>query len=164
MWSLRTRPPPLVGAHVAYSFYVNANKYWIKTPPAAIGACEPSPLPPIKRCTPTHLLRTACTAEAYRRAVDVSPRDYRAWYGLGQTYELVNMPYYALYYFRRRVLEFTGCINSGGLVAWGCGRAPLGSARTRFCFKGTSAPLCVRGVAWRGVLLLRRVCAGLAAP
>ena len=40
-------------------------------------------------------------AEAYRRAVDVSPRDYRAWYGLGQTYELVNMPFYALYYFKR---------------------------------------------------------------
>ena len=44
---------------------------------------------------------TPCPAEAYRHAVDVSPRDYRAWYGLGQTYELVNMPYYALYYFRR---------------------------------------------------------------
>ena len=40
-------------------------------------------------------------AEAYRRAVDLSPRDYRAWYGLGQTYELLRMPYYALYYFRR---------------------------------------------------------------
>lgn len=33
--------------------------------------------------------------------MDVNPHDYRAWYGLGQTYELVNMPYYALYYFRR---------------------------------------------------------------
>lgn len=39
--------------------------------------------------------------EAYRRAVDLNPRDYRAWYGLGQTYELLNMPNYALYYFRR---------------------------------------------------------------
>ncbi len=52
-------------------------------------------------------LRSAATvalrrgAEAYRRAVDVSPRDYRAWYGLGQTYELMKMPYFALYYFRR---------------------------------------------------------------
>jgi hypothetical protein len=53
-------------------------------------------------CRPRH-------AEAYRRAVDVSPRDYRAWYGLGQTYELVNMPYYALYYFRRCV-----CGGDGG--------------------------------------------------
>ena len=33
--------------------------------------------------------------------MDISPRDYRAWYGLGQTYELLHMPYYALYYFRR---------------------------------------------------------------
>ena len=40
--------------------------------------------------------------------MDVSPRDYRAWYGLGQTYELVNMPYYALYYFRRWVCWVLG--------------------------------------------------------
>ena len=39
-------------------------------------------------------------AEVYRRAVDLNPRDYRAWYGLGQTYELLHMPYHALYYFR----------------------------------------------------------------
>jgi hypothetical protein len=32
--------------------------------------------------------------------VDLNPRDYRAWYGLGQTYELLHMPYYALFYFR----------------------------------------------------------------
>lgn len=32
--------------------------------------------------------------------VEVSPRDYRAWYGLGQTYELLKMPYYSLYYFK----------------------------------------------------------------
>lgn len=50
----------------------------------------------------THTPLGKC-AEAYRRAVDVSPRDYRAWYGLGQTYELMKMPYFALYYFRRCV-------------------------------------------------------------
>lgn len=32
--------------------------------------------------------------------MDLNPRDYRAWYGLGQTYELLSMPYYALYYYR----------------------------------------------------------------
>ena len=32
--------------------------------------------------------------------MDLNPRDYRAWYGLGQTYELLHMPYYALFYFR----------------------------------------------------------------
>ena len=42
--------------------------------------------------------------EAYRRAVDVSPRDYRAWYGLGQTYEILNMYFYALYYYRKAAL------------------------------------------------------------
>jgi tetratricopeptide (TPR) repeat protein len=33
--------------------------------------------------------------------VDISPLDYRAWYGLGQTYEMLRMPFYALYYFRK---------------------------------------------------------------
>ena len=40
-------------------------------------------------------------AEAYRKAVDLNPRDYRAWYGLGQTYELLHMPVYALHYYQR---------------------------------------------------------------
>lgn len=47
------------------------------------------------------LERYCLFAEAYRRAVDLNPRDYRAWYGLGQTYELLHMPFYALNYFRR---------------------------------------------------------------
>ena len=46
-------------------------------------------------------LLSYASAEAYRRAVELNPRDYRAWYGLGQTYELLRMPFYALYYFRR---------------------------------------------------------------
>ncbi len=29
----------------------------------------------------------------------MNERDYRAWYGLGQTYELLKMPLYALHYF-----------------------------------------------------------------
>lgn len=28
-------------------------------------------------------------ADSYRHAVEINPRDYRAWYGLGQTYELL---------------------------------------------------------------------------
>ena len=40
-------------------------------------------------------------AEVYRQAVDLNPRDYRAWYGLGQTYELLHMPVYALHYYQR---------------------------------------------------------------
>jgi tetratricopeptide (TPR) repeat protein len=68
-------------------------------------------------------------ADAYRRAIDVNPRDYRAWYGLGQTYELLNMPYYALYYFRRAALLRPGdarmwcalgqCYGSDALAMYG---------------------------------------------
>jgi anaphase-promoting complex subunit 8 len=57
--------------------------------------------------------------EAYRRAVgtlffaiktmsiqstscvpDVNRKDYRAWYGLGQAYELLSMHHYALHYYQ----------------------------------------------------------------
>ncbi|EHL02093.1 putative Anaphase-promoting complex subunit 8 [Glarea lozoyensis 74030] len=34
-------------------------------------------------------------------AVDVNRRDYRAWYGLGQTYEVLEMHAYALWYYKR---------------------------------------------------------------
>lgn len=55
--------------------------------------------------------------ESYRRAIgecigsssktltdfskDVNRKDYRAWYGLGQAYELLNMHQYSLYYYQR---------------------------------------------------------------
>lgn len=32
---------------------------------------------------------------------DVNRKDYRAWYGLGQAYELLNMHQYALHYYQR---------------------------------------------------------------
>lgn len=47
------------------------------------------------------LKNTPAAIAAYRRAVDINPRDYRAWYGLGQTYELLGMFVYALYYYRQ---------------------------------------------------------------
>lgn len=47
------------------------------------------------------LKNTPAAIDAYRRAVDVNPRDYRAWYGLGQIYEMMGMPFYAVYYFRK---------------------------------------------------------------
>ena len=46
------------------------------------------------------LKNTPAAVEAYRRAVDLNPRDYRAWYGLGQTYEILQMFFYALHYYR----------------------------------------------------------------
>lgn len=36
-----------------------------------------------------------------RHAIEVNKRDYRAWYGLGQTYEILKMPFYSLYYYRK---------------------------------------------------------------
>ena len=33
--------------------------------------------------------------------MELNPRDYRAWYGMGQTYELLQMPFFALHYYRR---------------------------------------------------------------
>ena len=44
---------------------------------------------------------TVTAIEAYCRAVDISDREYRAWYGLGQMYEIMNMLLHALFYFRK---------------------------------------------------------------
>ena len=57
---------------------------------------------------------TNAASEAYRRAIgtiiwrvnrsnsiDINPRDYRAWFGLGQVYEMLRMNYYAIYYYQR---------------------------------------------------------------
>jgi len=32
---------------------------------------------------------------------DVNRKDYRAWYGMGQTYELLGEPYYAINYYQK---------------------------------------------------------------
>ena len=58
---------------------------------------------------------THAAVEAYRRAVGTSPSltlfdidlnrsDYRAWYGLGQVYEMLEMHYYALYYYENALV------------------------------------------------------------
>ena len=44
---------------------------------------------------------THAALESYRRAVDVNRKDYRAWYGMGQTYEVLEMQSYALFYYQR---------------------------------------------------------------
>jgi hypothetical protein len=66
--------------------------------------------------------------DAYRQAIEVSPRDYRAWYGLGQTYELLQMPYYALYYYRCE-LQGSHLALSCLLVQWGVWDAHYGPVR-----------------------------------
>jgi anaphase-promoting complex subunit 8 len=45
--------------------------------------------------------QTAQAMDAYRQAVKVAPTDYRAWYGLGQTYEFLSMYLYALFYYKQ---------------------------------------------------------------
>jgi anaphase-promoting complex subunit 8 len=47
------------------------------------------------------LKNTHAAIESYRRAVGVNRRDYRAWYGLGQTYEVLEMHAYALWYYKK---------------------------------------------------------------
>ena len=40
---------------------------------------------------------------------DVNAKDYRAWYGLGQAYELLDMPMYAIeYYNQATALRYVG--------------------------------------------------------
>ncbi|KAL0298960.1 UNVERIFIED_CONTAM: hypothetical protein Sradi_6555800 [Sesamum radiatum] len=48
---------------------------------------------------------TSTAVDAYRQAVDINPCDYRAWYGLGlgQAYEMMGMPFYALPYSKKSV-------------------------------------------------------------
>lgn len=47
------------------------------------------------------LKNTHAAIEAYRKAIDVNSKDYRAWYGLGQAYELLEMPMYAIEYYNQ---------------------------------------------------------------
>lgn len=58
---------------------------------------DDSPRPPPFPCAQN----PGAAVEAYRAAIALSPRDYRAWYGLGQTYELLALPLYALHYYGR---------------------------------------------------------------
>ena len=66
-------------------------------PPGAPPTLSSPPAPPPHVC----VCLGVGGADAYRRAVELNGRDYRAWYGLGQTYELLHMPFYALHYYRQ---------------------------------------------------------------
>lgn len=52
----------------------------------------------IKRCS--YIVEDAPILIIYY-AKDVNRKDYRAWYGLGQTYELLGEPFYALNYYQK---------------------------------------------------------------
>lgn len=47
------------------------------------------------------LKNKSAAIQSYRQAIEVNPRDYRAWYGLGQTYEILKMHSYCLYYYKK---------------------------------------------------------------
>lgn len=60
----------------------------------------------LSRAGTTSSLGKACTCHRPLTThplspADVNRKDYRAWYGLGQTYELLGEPYYALNYYQR---------------------------------------------------------------
>lgn len=42
--------------------------------------------------------------ESYRTAIELDPKDYRAWYGLAETYEVSDMNLYAIYYYYKAIL------------------------------------------------------------
>jgi len=88
--------------------------------------------------------------EAYRRAVGVCPffslatdysqqdpdvnrKDYRAWYGLGQAYELLSMHNYALHYYQRatglRLVSVFGCVSKSDLKNQGLTMCAYGKHR-----------------------------------
>lgn len=47
------------------------------------------------------LKNTSAAIYCYRKALEASDADYRAWYGLGQTYEMLHLFHYGYYYFKR---------------------------------------------------------------
>jgi hypothetical protein len=51
--------------------------------------------------TPTTFHTETQAVQCYRLAVEVSDTDYRAWYGLGQTYEMLHLYQYAAYYYKK---------------------------------------------------------------
>ena len=56
------------------------------------------------------LAQTALTSSCRLPYPDVNKKDYRAWYGLAQAYELLSMHQYALYYYQHATaLRFVPC-------------------------------------------------------
>lgn len=47
--------------------------------------------------------------------IDLNRSDYRAWYGLGQVYEMLEMHYYALYYYEH-ALVYKSLVSTSTLI------------------------------------------------
>ena len=69
---------------------VDAYRHAVRARPPARTPVLPLPTAHARR------LRSGMLAQ-----VEINPKDYRAWYGLGQTYEILAMPFYALFYYRK---------------------------------------------------------------
>ena len=54
-----------------------------------------------RRAVGMHLGHPCVRGQITNNNVDVNRKDYRAWYGLGLSYEVLEMDYYALFYFQR---------------------------------------------------------------
>lgn len=47
------------------------------------------------------LSNAVSAVHCYRKAVEINDRDFRAWYALGQAYEILGMDTYAMWYFHK---------------------------------------------------------------
>jgi anaphase-promoting complex subunit 8 len=52
------------------------------------------------RYIPLNILFYPLVTQDFPPALEMNMRDFRAWYGLGQAYEILKMPLYSLYYYR----------------------------------------------------------------
>jgi len=65
--------------------------------------------------------------------VDVDSRDFRAWYGLGQTHEMLKMHHYSLHYFQQALRLRPN--DSRMLMAVGCAYQKLNKPQeAKICF------------------------------
>ena len=47
------------------------------------------------------LKNSTSAIQSYTNAIEHNPKDYRAWYGLGQTYEILKSYSYSFYYYKQ---------------------------------------------------------------
>jgi Tfp pilus assembly protein PilF len=63
------------------------------------------------------LQNTHAAIDSYRHAVDLNNKDYRAFVGLGQAYEVLETPTFSLYYYRRAVALRPGDMDLWQMIA-----------------------------------------------
>jgi len=85
-----------------------------------------------RRAVGMYFLASLAT-EYSQRDLDVNRKDYRAWYGLGQAYELLSMHNYALHYYQRatglRLVSVFGWVSKSDLDDQGLTMCDFGKHR-----------------------------------